>query len=159
MKFTKKFVAILLATVMIFAVCTFSAFAETISTYDKDYPTYNVGYFYYLDFPYDINGEGTLDYDASNHSVELRVYCQNIGYDSVSEYHLYAQCAVNYTDGTQDFFTVSRRMFIAPSELVAYIFDTFYLPSNKTVESFDAEFFIWYENESLWEAYIHGPLT
>jgi len=50
-------------------------------------------------------------------------------------------------------------MFIEPNELVSYIFDTFHLPANKTVESFDAEFFIWYENEPLWEGQIYEPIA
>ena len=154
----KKLISVFLAVAMIFAVCAMSVFATPISTNHKG-TNPHVNYLYYVDPLYDINAEGTLEYEPSNHSVDLRLYCQNIGYDSVSEYHLFAQCAVNYTDGTQDFFTISRRMFIEPNELISYIFDTFYLPANKTIESFDAEFFIWYENDTLWEGQIYEPLA
>ena len=100
-----------------------------------------------------------LQFNPSTRSLRIAVYCKNIDYDDIAEYHLFAQCAVNYSDGSQDFFTISNRMFLAPIEPVRYVFDTFYLPANKTIESFDAEFFIWYENDTLWEGQIYEPLA
>ena len=145
----KKLISVFLAVAMIFTVCAMSVSAEAISTYDNEY-------FYYTG---KIKAEGTLEYFPATNSVKLYVYCTNNEYDSVSEFHLFAQCAVNYSDGSQDFFTISNRMFLAPIEPVRYVFDTFYLPANKTIESFDAEFFIWYENDTLWEGQIYEPLA
>ena len=156
----KKFISICLAVAMIFAVCAMSVFAETISTYDKGYPKFNdnVDYLYYVEEDDELYAEGKLEYDLSANSVTLRLYCTNNGYDSVSEFHLFAQCAVNYTDGSQDFFTLSRREFIT-SVYPKYAIDSFQLSSGKTIESFDAEFFIWYENDTLWEGQIYEPLA
>ena len=145
----KKLISIFLTVAMIFAVCAMPAFAEAISTNDNEY-------LYYTD---KIEAEGRLEYKPATHSVELRLYCTNNGYDSVSEYHLFAQCAVNYTDGSQDFFTMSKREFIAFDYPTKYALDTFQLSSGKTVESFDAEFFVLYENETLWEGQIYEPLA
>ena len=152
----KKFISICLAVAMIFAVCAISVFADPISTNDRC-TNDNVNYLYYVDPQYDINAEGTLEYFPATNSVKLYVYCTNIGYDAISEYNLFAQCAVNYTDGSQDFFTLSRREFI--DHETKFTSESFSLATGKTVASFDAEFFILYENDTLWEGQIYEPLA
>ena len=160
MKSVKKILAVLLATAMIFAICAISVFADSISDIDglntssNNHP--DTGFLYYVDDKV-INAQGTLKYAPSAHSVELRVYCKNIEYNAITEYLMFAQCAVNYTDGSQDFFTVSRGELIDHGDL-KYVNDSFQLSTGKIVESFDAEFFIWYENDTLWEGRIYESL-
>ena len=153
----KKIISIFLAVAMIFAVCTFSAFADPISTYDKDYPKYNdnVNYFYYTD---KIEAEGTLSFTSATRAVNYTVSCTNIGYDDFSNFHLWAQCAINYDDGTQDFDTRALQVLIDPGHGTT-VEKQVILPSNKTVISLDAEYQVWNENGTLWEGQIYYPLT
>ena len=153
----KKIISISLAVAMIFAVCTFSAFADPISTYDKDYPKYNdnVNYFYYTD---KIEAEGTLNFNPATRAVNYTVSCTNIGYDDLSNFHLWAQCSINYDDGSQDFDTATIQVLIGHG-VEKKREKTYIVPSNKTVISLDAEYQVWYEQDTLWEGQIYYPLT
>ena len=153
----KKFISICLAVAMIFAVCTFSAFADPISTYDKDYPKYNdnVNYFYYTD---KIEAEGTLNFNPATRTVSYTVSCTNISYDNLCNFHLWAQCAINYSDGSQDFDTRSLQVLLAHGNGTT-VDRQIAIPSNKTLVSLDAEYQVWYEQDTLWEGQIYYPLT
>ena len=97
----------------------------------------NANYFYYAIEDDEIIAEGTLSYTSV--AVTLTISCTNIDYYDITEYRMFAQCAVNYTDGSQDFFTLSRGELIAQGHDKATS-DSFSLAAGKTVESFDAEF-------------------
>ena len=141
---------------MIFAVCTFSAFAETISTNHKG-TNPNVHYLYYVDTK-KFNAEGTLSFTPATRAVYYAVSCTNINYDGLSNFHLWAQCAINYSDDTQDFDTRALQVLLAHGDGTT-VGKQVILPSNKTVISLDAEYQVWHENGTLWEGQIYYPLT
>ena len=151
MKSTKKVISILLAAAMIFAVCAMSALADDpISTNDDPNTNPNVGSFHYVDT---IEAEGTLSFNPNTNTVMLTVSCFNKRHAGISDFHLHAQCYVVYSDGSDDFFTVTRNMLIDSGDSKGFP-ETLSLQSDKTVESLDVEFWIWYGNNTLWEGYI-----
>ena len=151
----KKLISVLLATAMIFAVCAMPAFAissaDGVST--NDYPKGSINYTNGA-----IEGEGSLQFNPATRAVSYTVSCTNINYDGLSNFHLWAQCAINYADGSQDFDTVTIQVLIG-HEHGTTLADSFIVPSNKTVVSLDAEYQIWHENGTLWEGHIYVPLT
>ena len=150
----KKIIAILLVTTMFFSVCTMAVFADFMYTYteDEDNSNSNVDSFYH-DSNINIRAEGCLIYYYENKLFTAVVSCRNLQADAIENIHLFVQCAINYTDGSQDFYTASNHVTIEiDGEEAADIM--LVIPSDKTVESFDAEFFIWHEDEPLWEGMI-----
>ena len=155
----KKFFAILLAAAMLFAVCSFSAFADgVISTDDSNIPNVDINSFYYVSDTKEIRANGTLSFNPATRAVCYTVSCTNIGYDDLSNFHLWAQCAINYDDGTQDFDTATIQVLIGHG-VEKKREKTYIVPSNKTVISLDAEYQVWYEQDTLWEGQIYYPLT
>ena len=155
----KKFFAILLAATMLFAVCSFSAFADgVISTDGSNIPNVNINSFYYVSNTKDIRANGTLSFNPATRAVSYTVSCTNIGYDNLSNFHLWVQCAITYDDGTQDFDTATIQVLIDHGD-GTILEDSFIVPSNKTVISLDAEYLVWYEQDTLWEGQIYYPLT
>ena len=155
----KKIFAILLAAAMLFAVCSFSAFADgVISTDGSNIPNVEINSFYYVSNTEEIQAKGTLSFNPATRAVNYTVSCTNIGYDDLSNFHLWAQCAINYSDGSQDFDTATIQPLIAPGKTES-ISGNPLIPSNKTVISLDAEYQVWHENGTLWEGQIYYPLT
>ena len=155
----KKFFAILLAATMLFAVCSFSAFADSvISTDGSQIPNVFTNSFYYVSDTEEIQANGTLSFTPATRSVYYTVSCTNIGYDDLSNFHLWAQCAINYSDDTQDFDTRALQVLLAHGDGTT-VGKQVILPSNKTVISLDAEYQVWHENGTLWEGQIYYPLT
>ena len=150
----KKIISVILATVMLFAVCTMSVFAISISTNDGT-TNPNVGSLHYVDT---IEAKGKLNFSPSNRYLDYTVSCKNINHDELYDYHLYAQCAINYSDESQDFYTVTNQLLIGHNTERTIRGDAV-LPSNKTVVGFDAEFFVWYNHNTLWEGYIYETYT
>ena len=150
----KKLISIFLTVAMIFAVCAMSVFADPISTNHKG-TNPNVNYLYYVD---KIEAEGTLSFNHATRAVNYTVSCTNISYDDLLNFHLWAQCAINYSDGSQDFDTAAIQVLIAKKKGTT-LEDSFVVPSNKTVISLDAEYLVWYEQDTLWEGQIYYPLT
>ena len=155
MKSTKKVLAVLLATAMLFAIYAISAFAissdDGVST--NDYPKGSIDYTNGA-----IEGKGTLQFNPSTRTLTYILSCNNKSHEDLNEFRLFAQCAINYTDGSQDFDTVAIQALIAPTYGES-IYKSFVIPSKKTVSSFDAEFFIMYGTETLWEGQIYHILT
>ena len=143
----KKLGSILLATVMLFAVCTVSTFAlgpYSTNDYERSPIDHTDGA---------LKGEGTLTFYSATRSLALYLYCENVAFDYIYDIGLHAQCAVNYSDESQDFYTASHRdlIDIGDSDSVDRTVD---LPADKTIISFDAEFHIG-TTEALWEGYIY----
>ena len=150
----KKLISIFLTVAMIFAVCAMSVFADPISTNHKG-TNPNVNYLYYVD---KIEAEGTLSFNHATRAVNYTVSCTNISYDDLLNFHLWAQCAITYDDGTQDFDTATIQVLIGHG-VEKKREKTYIVPSNKTVISLDAEYLVWYEQDTLWEGQIYYPLT
>ena len=151
MKSTKKVISILLAAAMIFAVCAMSALADgTISTNDGTTTNPDVGSLHYVNT---IEAEGEMTFYPNTNTVTLKVSCFNKRHAGISDFHLYAQCYVVYSDGSDDFLTVTHNMLIDSGDSKGFT-EPLSLQSDKTVESLDVEFLIWYGNNTLWEGYI-----
>ena len=152
MKAMKKIFAVLLATAMLCAVCTASAFAIPMTTPDGGAYTFS----FYHAAEGRIEPEGTLSFSSSSRVVTYKVSCRNVAYESLYEYNLIAQCAINYDDGSQDYDYVSVNVLIGPNDS-NFIDDTMTLNPNKTAISVDAEFFVGYNENLLWEGSIYPP--
>ena len=152
MKSMKKLLAVLLATAMLCAVCAASAFAIPMTTPDGGAYTFS----FYHAAEGRIEPEGTLTFSSSSRSLTYGVSCKNVNYYNNYEYNLIAQCAINYDDGSQDYDYVSVNVFIDPTYTDS-IDDSMRVDSNKTAISFDAEFFVGYNENLLWEGSIYPP--
>ena len=152
MKAMKKIFAVLLATAMLCAVCTASAFAIPMTTPDGGAYTFS----FYHAAEGRIEPEGTLSFSSSSRVVTYKVSCRNVAYESLYEYNLIAQCAINYDDGSQDYDYNTLNVMIdvgyAKTNNNYMAVDT-----DKTVISVDAEFFVGYNENLLWEGSIYPP--
>ena len=159
MKFTKKVLSVLLATAMIFAVCAMAVSADTIytglTTNSNNHP--DTDFRYYVDDDL-INAQGFIRFYPNTRILYYGVTCNNLDYYELESYLLHAQCAVNYEDETQDFYTISRRVLI-PKQRGETLEDTANTTSGKTIISFDAEFQIGYSSNTLWEGRINDEYT
>jgi len=115
MKSVKKIFAVLLATAMIFAICAISVFATVVdvSTVESD-DEINIEDKFYIYNPWNTiaEAEGFIYFNSNTRFLNYGVTFTNHDYEELNMYLLHAQCAVNYDDGTQDFFTISRRLLV-----------------------------------------------
>ena len=146
MKTTKKFLAIFLAMTMLFTVCSLSVLAVS-----DDKWTTNDNRERVYDYSDDIDGEGSLKIYPDGRTVEYRLWCYSCS-DLTQELTLYAQCAVIYTDGSSDCYSVYGNRVIGPIDDEVFGFIT--LPTDKDVDSFSLEFQIHSNGVMLWEGYF-----
>jgi len=105
-----------------------------------------------------INGGDFLQFDLNTRMVNYGVYCTNLNYPNLEAYLLHIQCAITYSDGTQDFYSSTQRPFININ--ITHTFrDSVSTASGKTIVSFDAEFQVAYGLDTLWEGRIYEEYT
>ena len=152
MKSTKKVLAVLLATAMLCTIFASSAFAVNFTTdINLPFPSYIRSYYHIEDNL--VRAWGTLSFAPSSRNVIYSVSCENINYDSLYEYGLVAQCAINYDDGSQDYDYNTLQVMIGQG--IYRTFDNLMaVASNKTLIGFDAEFFVGYNDTVIWEGSI-----
>ena len=152
MKSTKKVLAVLLATAMIFAVCAMPAFADV--RYTTRHSSEYIGYLH--DYSNGtIEAEGNILFISNSRLLYYAVYGENLTFNQSGNFRLHAQCAVNYSDDTQDFYNNATHVCIIPGNLKKSAVGQAQLSFEKTIVSFDGEFFVWYEDEIFWEAQLY----
>lgn len=155
----KKFFAVLLATVMLTSVFAVPAFAAIDLNTDNEG---NSDYFVYL------NGLvcwGSINFVPSTRVLNYSTNVQHLDIVDKEEelnfeivYNLYAQCAINYADDSQDFDSTSGTC-VVNLEWPGKVYNDITLSSGKTIVSFDGEFHVWSYHTMIWEGFIMHTYT
>ncbi|MBQ2988132.1 MAG: hypothetical protein IJD59_03415 [Clostridia bacterium] len=149
MKATKKLFALFLAMTVLFTVCSISVFAANTNVFASTEVEYG---------PDDlITGEGIFQLYPNGRSIEYHLWCYYIA-GPVQNLTLYAQCAVIYTDGSSDCYSVSANRVIGPGRNDE-VFDYITLPTDKEIEFFSLEFQIHANGVMYWEGYLDVPYS
>ena len=143
MKIIRKLTSVFMAVAILFSVCAMSVFADPLTT-DTDGTHF-----------YHVNGVdclGTLEFTSTDRNLEYRTYCRNISYTR-DIYDLYAQCAIRYSDESEDFHYALNNPNIE-WDREDYVAGFVRLPADKTVISLNADYQVAMDGEVLWDGYI-----